>query len=81
MLSMVATRRSFESLSGASAPSARHAPLNSSIFEMSLRSSGLIFRVSDLIISHFTPIFTPNYTQLLRIIYGFPIFYTQLHPF
>jgi hypothetical protein len=46
MLSIVATRRSAESRSGARVPSARHAPLNSSISEMSVRVSGVIAKLS-----------------------------------
>jgi hypothetical protein len=46
MLSIVATRRSADSLSGASAPNARQAPLNSSIPAIRARISGVIWRVS-----------------------------------
>ena len=46
MLSMVATRRSADSRSGARVPKARQAPLNSSILAMRLRISGVIWRVS-----------------------------------
>ena len=46
MLSMVATRRSAESRSGASVPKARQAPLNSSIRAMSAPISGVIWRLS-----------------------------------
>jgi hypothetical protein len=61
MLSIVATRRSAESRSGANVPSARHAPLNSSIPEMSIRMSGVIRRVSVAIM---TPNPTPIYTHI-----------------
>lgn len=49
MRSMVAIRRSADSCSGASIPSARYAPLNSSISEARERMSGVILMASDLI--------------------------------
>ena len=62
MLSMVATRRSAESRSGASVPSARQAPLNSSISAMTARISGVIRRVPMFRALWDTPKNTPIYT-------------------
>ena len=50
-LSMVATRRNANSLSGAKDPSARHAPLNSSIWTMSARILGVMTMLSVLSIA------------------------------
>ena len=47
MLSMVATRRSADSLSGAKVPKARQAPLNSSMPATRARISGVIWMVVD----------------------------------
>ena len=49
-LSMVATRRRAVSRSGARVPNAFHAPLNSSIWAMSRSISGVMFKVSKVII-------------------------------
>lgn len=51
MLSMVATRRNADKRSGAIAPRARHAPLNSSILAIRPKTSGVIWRVSTLSIN------------------------------
>ena len=53
MLSMVATRRSAESRSGARVPKARQAPLNSSISATRESISGVICKEARLIIAHF----------------------------
>lgn len=63
MLSMVATRRKAESCSGARVPRAFHVPLNSSISALRPRNSGVMFKVSAVIIS----IYTPTNTQLYPI--------------
>jgi hypothetical protein len=62
MLSIVATRRSAESRSGASVPNARHAPLNSSISAINARISGVIRRLSIMIVGSCTSKYTPVYT-------------------
>lgn len=54
-LSMVATRRRAVSRSGAREPNAFHAPLNSSIWAMSRSISGVMFRVSKVIIPKTSP--------------------------
>ena len=51
-LSMVATLRRAVSRSGARVPNALHAPLNSSIWAMSLSISGVMCRVSAVSISN-----------------------------
>ena len=53
MLSMVATRRRAESRSGARVPSARQAPLNSSISATRTSISGVISSDAVWIIDHF----------------------------
>ena len=62
MLSIVAIRRKLNKRSGASVPSARQAPLNSSISDMIPRISGVIWMVVALrkepLISKYTPIYT-----------------------
>src|SRR5437879_3566440 len=63
MLSMVATLRRADRRSGAKAPRARQAPLNSSISAMKPRISGVILRVVGWIM---TPNITPNYTQFVQ---------------
>ena len=64
MLSIVATRRSADRRSGAKVPSARHAPLNSSISAIKERISGVIRMVSVLIGRRAMPEYTPNCTHL-----------------
>jgi hypothetical protein len=64
ILSMVATFRSAESRSGASVPNALHAPLNSSIWLMSLRISGVICMVLVFNMIFPTPKYTPDYTRM-----------------
>lgn len=61
ILSIVATLLNAESWSGESDSWARYAPLNSSISLMSLRSSGIIFRDTDLIELLSIPKYTSNH--------------------
>ena len=61
MLSMVAMCRRAESRSGAKVPSARHAPLNSSISAIRPRIYGVIWIVAAWIMA---PSCIPNYTHL-----------------
>src|ERR1035437_2177000 len=64
MLSMVATRRRALRRSGARVPSARHAPLNSSISAMSMSTSGVYRDVGSLKHAALTPIYTPISTHI-----------------
>ena len=62
ILSIVATRRSAESRSGAIRPMARQAPLNSSIAAISDKIAGVI---SSELVSMAPAIFPSNYTRLV----------------
>jgi hypothetical protein len=55
MLSIVATRRSAFNRSGASVPSKRQAPLNSSISDSNASNSGVIWMDSVFIMPEYTP--------------------------